>query len=61
MMGVVIDPVRLAVFKAREAQQATNAASARGNTAAAALHNQNAAGWRRAAIRAQANLTATAD
>jgi hypothetical protein len=24
-------------------------------------NNQNAAGWRRAAIRAQANLTATAD
>ena len=60
-MGMAIDAVQLAVFKAREAQQAADAASARGNTAAVALHNQTAAGWRRAAIRAQANLTTTAE
>jgi hypothetical protein len=58
-MGIIIDQVRIAVFKARQAQQAADAASARGNTAEAARHAQNAAGWRRAAIRAQANLTAT--
>jgi hypothetical protein len=55
-MGTVIDPVQLAVFKAREAQQAADRASARGSTAAAARLNQDAAGWRRAAIRAQARM-----
>jgi hypothetical protein len=60
-MSIAIDPVQLAVFKASEAQQAANTASARGNTVAAELHNQTAAGWRRAAIRAQDNLTATAE
>jgi hypothetical protein len=54
MMGIVTDPVQVAVFKAREAQQAADRATARGSTAAAARLNQDAAGWRRAAIRAQA-------
>jgi hypothetical protein len=56
MMGTVLNRVQLAVFKAREAQQLADAARARGNTAAAARLNQNAAGWRRAAIREQARM-----
>ena len=60
-MGIIKDPIQLAVFKTGEAQKSANAASARGNKVVAALYTQNAAGWRRAAIRAQANLAATAD
>jgi hypothetical protein len=56
MMGTVINPIQVAMFKAREAQQAADRARARGSTAAAARLNQNAADWRRAAIRAQARM-----
>ena len=55
-MGTVLNRARMAVFKAREAQQLADAARARGNTAAAARLYKSAADWRRTAIREQARM-----
>ena len=51
-----MDPVQLAVFKAREAQQLADGASVRGNKAAAARLNKSAEGWRQTALHAQARM-----
>jgi hypothetical protein len=45
-MGIITDPVQLAVFQAKEARQAADRAYARGSTAAAARLNQDAASRR---------------
>ena len=50
----MMDPVKLANFKASEARQLADAASARGNEVAAARLYKSASGWRQAALHAQA-------